>query len=145
MGRKSALEIKMAGGRILRFLLEREDSRDKMMICERYIEKLFKSKNSSKKKEYRTQVLNIMKFLVRDSTDKNETETKLKAMTQRFHKECDRRSKLQDDLLVMDRKLATLARTQANLETERAMRRKSEEDYGKLLTEFLSLQSKNSF
>ena len=50
MGRKGKLEISMVSGRIYTFLKERPDSQAKMVVCQRYLEKLFKSKDSVKKR-----------------------------------------------------------------------------------------------
>ena len=133
MGRKGALEIKMTSGKVLRFLSERPDSKAKMVVCERYIEKLFKSKHSDRKKEYKEQVTNIMKYLVRDSTDFLEMKEKLRETKKRLEHESEKRANLQDRNLKLQMKVREIQQLRKQLEKERAMRIKCEGDYGKLL------------
>ena len=133
MGRKGALEIKMTSGKVLHFLSERPDSKAKLVVCERYLDKLFKSKHSDRKKEYRQQLSNIMKYLVKDSTDLLETKEKLRQAKKRIEHESEKRANLQDRNLKLETKLKELEQTKLQLEKERAMRIKCEGDYGKLL------------
>ena len=90
MGRKGALEIKMTSGKVLHFLSERPDSKAKLVVCERYLDKLFKSKHSDRKKEYRQQLRRFL--LLYDFFQETEDGKKIYLSKQRyFHPPgCDR-------------------------------------------------------
>ena len=108
MGRQSILEKKMTSGRVFRYLLERPEADKKLVIARRYLDKLFKSKKSNRKKEYKQQLDNILKFLVCDSTDLTEYKEKLKKLKKDFAHESEKRSHLQDRVLTLERKLRNL-------------------------------------
>ena len=133
MGRKSILEKKMTSGRVLQCLCDRPDSKAKLVISRRHLDLLFKSRNSQRKKEYRQNVDNIMKYLVRDSSDLVEVKQKLWDTRERLEHESERRAAIEDQNLELQRKVAELEQLRLQLQKERAMRIKSEEDYGKLL------------
>ena len=76
MGRKGLLEKTMTSGRILRFLLDRSEAKEKLIIARRVLDKLFKSKKSDRKKAYRNELDNVLKYLVSHSTDLSEEKLK---------------------------------------------------------------------
>ena len=135
MGRKGKLEISMVEGKILGFLKNRPDSQAKMVICQRYLEKLFKSKASNKKKEYKEQLTNILEFLVRDSTDKVEFKTKLETARAELETQIQKRVELQDSVIFLERKLTALTEIEARFQQERELKHKSEGSLGEQLTE----------
>ena len=141
MGRKGKLEIAMVNGRVYRFLKERPDSQAKMVVCQRYLEKLFKSKDSVKKKEYRAQMTSILEFLVRDSTDKLELKVKLEEERQELDTQISKRVELQDHILSLERRLTALTEIETRFQQERELKHKSEESLGEQLTENSKLQS----
>ena len=151
MGRKGKLEISMVEGKILGFLKNRPDSQAKMVICQRYLEKLFKSKDSVKKKEYKAQLNNILEFLVRDSTDKIELKAKLLKEREESGRQIKKRVQLRDHVISLERKLAALTEIEARFKQERKLKHTSEESLGaqlrentKLKTTIEELQKKNT-
>ena len=134
MGRKGKLELSMLTG-ILRFLKERPDSQGKMVICERYLEKLYKSRDSVKKKEYKAQLHNILEFLVRDSTDKLELKAKLEREREEVERQNSKRVQLHDHVISLERELSSLREVEARLQDERELKYKAEEALGEQLTE----------
>ena len=135
MGRKGKLEISMINPGILRFLKERPDSQAKMVVCQRYLDKLYKSKDSVKKKEYKAQMSSILEFLVRDSTDKLELKAKLDKEREEVERQNSKRVELQDHVLSLERKLAALSEIEARFQQERELKYKAEESLGEQLTE----------
>ena len=151
MGRKGKLEISMINPGILRFLKERPDSQAKMVVCQRYLDKLYKSKDSVKKKEYKAQMSSILEFLVRDSTDKLELKAKLDKEREEVERQNSKRVELQDHVLSLERKLAALSEIEARFQQERELKYKAEESLGEQLTEneklertIAELQKKNA-
>ena len=141
MGRKGKLEISMVSGRIYTFLKERPDSQAKMVVCQRYLEKLFKSKDSVKKKEYKAQLTNILEFLVRDSTDKLELKDKLDREGKELDKQIQKRVELQDHVIFLERRLTALTEIEARFQQERELKYLAEESLGEQLTENTKLES----
>ena len=144
MGRKGKLEISMVNSRVFSFLKERPDSKAKMVVCQRYLEKLYKSRDSVKKKEYKAQMTSILEFLVRDSTDKLELTAKLEKERQETEKQVAKRVELQERVHSLERKLAALSEIEARFEQERELKYKSEESLGEQLTENEKLEKTDS-
>ena len=141
MGRKGKLEISMVSGRIYTFLKERPDSQAKMVVCQRYLEKLFKSKDSVKKKEYKAQLTNILEFLVRDSTDKLELKAKLDKEREEAERQIAKRVELQEHVIFLERRLTALTEIEARFQQERELKYLAEESLGEQLTENTKLES----
>ena len=135
MGRKGKLEISMVSSRVYRFLKERPDSQAKMVICERYLEKLYKCRDSVKKKEYKAQMTSILESLVRDSTDKLEFKAKLDKEREEAGIQIAKRVELQDHVHSLEARLRTLSEISARFEQERELKYKAEESLGEELTE----------
>ena len=151
MGRKGKLEISMVNSRVYRFLKERPDFQAKMVVCQRYLEKLYKSRDSVKKKEYKAQMNNILEFLVRDSTDKLELKEKLDKEREEVERQNSKRVELQDHVHSLEARLRTLSEIEARFQQERELKYKAEESLGEQLTEneklertIAELQKKNA-
>jgi len=151
MGRKGKLEISMVNTRVYRFLKDRPDSQAKMVVCQRYLEKLYKSRDSVKKKEYKAQMNSILEFLVRDSTDKLELKAKLDKEREEAERQISKRVELQERVHSLEARLRTLSEIEARFEQERELKYKAEESLGEQLTEneklertIAELQKKNA-
>ena len=132
MPKRSKLETEMLKGRILRSLLDRQP--EKLAIAVRHLEKLYRSRNSDRKKEYRQELENIIKYLVRDSGDLIEVRTAYKALEKKYTQVSKKRAQLQDRLLISERQAKESVQIKARFQKEREFRLQVESDYGKLLT-----------
>ena len=133
MGRKGKLEISMVNSPVYRFLKQRPDSQAKMVVCQRYLEKLYKSRDSMKKKEYKAQMNSILEFLVRDSTDKMELKAKLDKEREETERQISKRVELQESVRCLEARLRTLSEIEARFEQERELKYKAEEALGEQL------------
>ena len=140
MPKKSKLEIEMTGGRTLHSLWNREP--EKLRITQRCLEKLYKSKNSVRKKAYFREVENISKYFLRDSADLAELKKTHKSLKNDYAHQCQKRAALQDKLLESARKASLNDELKCRLKKERDMRLQLETDYGVLLSKYTALQNK---
>ena len=140
MGRKGKIEIAMVEKRVYAFLKERPDSQAKMAVCQRYLEKLYKSRDSVKKKEYKAQLSNILEVLVRDSTDKLELQAKLDSEREELASQISKRVELRDTVITLERKLTALTEIEARFQQERELKYRAEESMGEQLTENTKLK-----
>ena len=132
----------MIGGRILRSLWEREP--EKLRIAQRYLEKLYKSKNSTRKTMYCKQLENIMKFFLRDSADLTELKERHRSLNTDYARVSAKRAALQDQLLKSARIAKEANELKIRLQKERELRLRMETDYGILLHKYNDLQDKKS-
>ena len=144
MGRKSLLENNLTNGRVLSFLLERDEAKEKLKISRKLLLRLYKSKQSDRKKKCFQDLDNLLKRLCSDSCDKTENQKKL----QKSRKECSHQNKkrveAEELLLEETRKNKKLVDIERRLQEERQLRYKTEHDYGKLLSENTALEKELS-
>ena len=140
MPRISKLETDMITGRILRSLLDREP--EKLRIANRHLEKLYKSKNSERKKQYRQELENIINFFIRDSGDLSELKGGYKELQKKYTQVSKKRAELQDRLLISERQARESVQLKIRLQKERELRLQMETDYGTLLRSYRALEDK---
>lgn len=141
MGRKSLLENQLTDGRVLSFLLERDEAKEKQKISRKLLLRLYKSKQSDRKKKCFEDMDNLLKRLCSDSCDKTENLKKLYAAAQKCSHQNKKRVEAEELLLEETRKNKKLVDIERRLQEERQLRFKIEHDYGKLLSENTALEN----
>ena len=125
----------ISGKGCYRWLLEREDTKKKLKICNKLLDSLLKTRAGARREKYHLDLRNSLKKLCILSTDLIETKAKLQEVKADYSRESRKRADLQDNLIKANYKNKELSEFQARFEQARESSLKSEQDYGELLAE----------
>ena len=117
------------------FLLEREDTKKKLKICNQLLDSVLKTRAGARRQKYVLDLRNSLTKLCILSTDLIETKAKLRAVKEDCSRESRKRADLQDRLIKTNYKNSDLSEFQARFEEQRQSTLRSEQDYGELLSE----------
>ena len=125
----------ISGKGCYRWLLDRDDTKKKLKICNKLLDSLLKTRAGARREKYVVDIRNTLKKLCIISTDLIETQVKLQDAKADYSRESRKRADLQDKLIKANYKNTELSEFQARFEQARESTLKSERDYGLLLSE----------
>jgi len=142
MGRQSLLEKNLTNGKVLEFLLQREDAAEKLSISRKLLLRLYKSKQTDRKKNTLKILDNLLMRLCSDSCDNIENLKKLHAASQKCSEQTRKRVEAQELLLEEKRKNKKFHDIERRLLQERKLRYRIEADFDKLLQQNTELEKR---
>ena len=144
MGRKTKEKIELTEKRVYSYLLEREDTKNKLTALEQIFESFAKSRSSERKQKFRADMMNSFRVLCSQSTDLLEWKAKLKNARKASELNGRKRAGLADKILALERRNMELCKCETSLQLERDSKHRTEEAYGQLLDTNRELESKLS-
>ena len=121
------------------FLTERDDTQKKLMICNKLLDSLLKTRSGGRRDKYVTDIRNCFKKLCIQSTDllllKKRSTKELQETKQDLSRESRKRADLRDKLTEAEYKNSQMSEYKSRFEDQRESTLKSEQNCGELLRE----------
>ena len=124
------------------FLTERDDTKKKLIICNKLLDSLMKTRSNNKirRDKYTTEIRNCFLKLCIQSTDLLETRTKLEETKKDLSRQSRKRAALQDRVIELEFQNTKYSEYKVRFEEQLEVCKNSEQYYGELLRENDSLR-----